>query len=208
MAMIEEPQYSLERCPYCNVHMPMLSAASGSLVTKSHDGQGARIWRLFACQTCGGVVLAHAKPNKVIAGHIPGDIALSEDIPSRAREFLKQAIETKHAPSASIVVAASSVDAMLKERGLVKGSLFNRIDKAAANHTITGEMREWAHDIRLDANDQRHAELTAALPTTADAERVIEFALALAQYLFVLPARVTRGKAQAAAPVAQAQPPK
>jgi hypothetical protein len=54
-------------------------------------------------------------------------------------------------------------------------------------------MAQWAHDIRLDANDQRHADENALLPTIDDAKRVIEFAIALAQFIFVLPARVQRG---------------
>jgi hypothetical protein len=56
---------------------------------------------------------------------------------------------------------------------------------------------DWAHDVRLDANDQRHADLAAIPPTFEDAKRCLEFAKALADILFVLPARVTRGKANA-----------
>jgi hypothetical protein len=55
-------------------------------------------------------------------------------------------------------------------------------------------MAEWAHEIRLDANDQRHSDEGAALPDQSDAQRVIDFTLALAEFLFVLPARVARGR--------------
>ena len=54
-------------------------------------------------------------------------------------------------------------------------------------------MAKWAHQVRLDANDQRHADESAPLSTKQDAERSVRFALALAEILFVLPARVTRG---------------
>ncbi|WP_341964617.1 DUF4145 domain-containing protein [Pseudomonas sp. RC10] len=83
---------------------------------------------------------------------------------------------------------------MLKEKGLKDGNLYKRIDTAAAQHLITTEMATWAHEIRLDANDQRHADEDAALPDEADARKAIEFATALAQFLFVLPARVARGR--------------
>jgi hypothetical protein len=76
--------------------------------------------------------------------------------------------------------------------------LYKRIDKAAAEHLITAKMAEWAHEVRLDANDQRHADEEAPLPEQSDAEKVIEFARALAQSLFVLPARIERGRAKAA----------
>ena len=92
------------------------------------------------------------------------------------------------------MLAASSVDAMLKEKGLKEGSLNTRINEAATSHLITKEMAAWAHDIRLDANDQRHADESVALPNEADAKKAIEFANALAQFLFVLPARVERGR--------------
>jgi hypothetical protein len=126
-------------------------------------------------------------------------LAASEEIPERPKHFIDQAISTIFAPSASIVMSASAIDAMLKERGLSDGSLYARIDTAAQNHIITADMARWAHHVRLEANGQRHADENEPLPTKEDAERSLEFALALAEFLFVLPARVTRGL-QAAAP--------
>lgn len=91
------------------------------------------------------------------------------------------------------MLAASAVDSMLKIKGYTEGSLYTRIEKAAGDHLITKEMATWAHEVRLDANDQRHVDEAATLPTTEDATRVVDFALALAQFLFVLPAKVQRG---------------
>ncbi len=93
------------------------------------------------------------------------------------------------------MLCASAVDAMLKAKGYTSGNLYGRINKAADDHLITEGMKEWAHEVRLDANDQRHADEAAALPTTAAAQRSIEFAQALGQFLFVLPAQVARGRA-------------
>ena len=83
---------------------------------------------------------------------------------------------------------------MLKDKGLKAGSLSARIDQAASNHLITAEMAAWAHETRLEANDQRHADETAELPSAADAKKVLAFANALAEFLYVLPARVERGR--------------
>jgi hypothetical protein len=94
------------------------------------------------------------------------------------------------------MLTASSVDAMLKEKGLKEGNLYKRIDAAAQQHLITAEMALWAHEVRLDANDQRHADEDAVMPNEADASKSIEFATALAQFLFVLPARVAQGRGQ------------
>lgn len=98
------------------------------------------------------------------------------------------------------MLTASAVDSMLKEKGYREGSLYTRIDKAAADHLITSEMALWAHEIRLDANDQRHADESAPLPTSAEADKAFEFASALAQFLYVLPALVSRGRTPAANP--------
>jgi hypothetical protein len=92
------------------------------------------------------------------------------------------------------MLTASAVDAMLKHKGYKDGTLNSRINAAAENHLITSEMAEWAHEVRLEANDQRHADELAALPVQADAQRVLEFAQALAQFLYVLPARVEAGR--------------
>lgn len=94
------------------------------------------------------------------------------------------------------MLAASAVDAMLKAKAYTEGSLYARIDKAVADHVITADVDAWAHEVRLDANDQRHADQEAKLPEQNDARRAIDFATALGTILFVLPARVRRGLAK------------
>jgi capsid protein len=85
------------------------------------------------------------------------------------------------------MLAASAVDKMLNLKGYTDGGLHARIVKAAGDHVITQEM----------ATDQRHAEEATSLPTPENARRVIDFAMALAELLFVLPGRVQRGISQA-----------
>jgi hypothetical protein len=124
----------------------------------------------------------------------PQPSMVAETVPARAREYLSQAMASLHAPAGTVMLTASAVDAMLKEKGFKGGALNSRIDDAARAHLITAEMAAWAHEIRLDANNQRHADESAELPSVADAEKAIEFANALAQFLFVLPARVELGR--------------
>jgi metal-dependent HD superfamily phosphatase/phosphodiesterase len=90
------------------------------------------------------------------------------------------------------MLSAIAVDSMLKIKGFKAGSLKQRIDEAATNHLITSEMAAWVHDVRLDANEQRHADENVSLPNDVDAKKSVSFALALAEFLFVLPARVER----------------
>jgi hypothetical protein len=152
-------------------------------------------WKVYACSRC-------ACPTLACAASLGGDVLLvvpqpkeiNTAIPDRARKFLIQAVESVHAPSGAVMLAASSVDAMLKAKGYKKGRLYDRIEEAATNHLITAEMAEWAHEVRLDANDERHADEAAPFPKKEDAQRCIAFAKALAEFMFVLPARVARGR--------------
>jgi hypothetical protein len=121
---------------------------------------------------------------------------VAEEIPDRARDYLKQALASRKAPAGAIMLTASAVDSMLKDKGYKEGSLYKRIDQAATDHLITAEMAMWAHEVRLDANEQRHVDEDLPMPTQADADKSIEFATALGQFLYVLPAMVTRGRSQ------------
>ena len=53
-------------------------------------------------------------------------------------------------------------------------------------------MAKWAHQVRLDANAQRHADKDVGLPTKEDAKLTFDYAIALAEYLFVLPSKANR----------------
>ncbi len=123
----------------------------------------------------------------------PDSQQVEEDIPEAAKSYLEQAIASIHAPAGAVMLAASTVDAMLKEKNYKEGSLYERIERAVKDKLITSEMAQWAHDVRLDANDQRHADEKIIMPDNDDAQRVINFVIAFGEYLFVLPAKVKRG---------------
>lgn len=188
-------QLTLDRCPHCNVAKPRLDR-QWHCITKDHADANERFWAVYCCASCGGLVLAYSKQNvnTPIAEIWPPPKVVADTVPARARDFLSQAIASLHAPAGAVMLTASAVDAMLKDKGYKEGNLNARIDLAARAHLITAEMAAWAHEIRLDANDQRHADEGAALPDAADAKKAIDFASALAQFLYVLPARVERGR--------------
>lgn len=186
-------QLVLPVCPHCGVNTPNLDIKHG-LETRGVVDQNRRFWRVYACKRCGGIVTAAAeKYDGPVTEMFPSSVEVDESIPERARDYLVEAIASVHAPSGAIMLSASAVDAMLKEKGYTTGNLNSRIHEAVKDHLITEEMAKWAHEIRLDANDERHADETATKPTDQDAKRCIDFALALAEFLFVLPARIKRG---------------
>jgi hypothetical protein len=199
----------LSRCPHCNTANPTLqrvhnyNAIPSKTTLIPYQGDGYVIqWHIYICASCAGLVgaattIARSMSGDPIEGHamwlVPELGTISPDIPPRAASYLNQARETLSSPSASVMMSASAVDAMLIERGYKTGRLYSRIEKAQAEHLLTEHMADWAHDIRLDANDERHADDNAET-TAADAKRCLDFAETIAELLFVLPARVKRGR--------------
>ncbi|TGK01802.1 DUF4145 domain-containing protein [Leptospira langatensis] len=191
----------LERCPHCNINKPNLQRIN-LYQTISSDHRIRRDWVNYQCSRCGGIVLGEGRtgvrtPNEktfIEAIYPDNSLTLSDFIPVRAKEYLKQAIDSIVAPSGSIVLSASSVDAMLKSKEYKDGSLYSRIDQAAKDHLITKEMANWAHEIRLHSNEERHSDEEQELPNEEEAKKCIEFALALAEFLFVLPSRIEKGR--------------
>ncbi|QDC06367.1 DUF4145 domain-containing protein [Pseudomonas sp. SWI7] len=197
--MEQDAHLQLGRCPHCNVARPNLGRRTAA-DTWASDQSNRRYWVVYGCETCGGCILTVSPWNpsglRPITNIWPSSEKVDNSVPQRARQFLQQAISSIHAPAGATMLAASSVDAMLKEIGLKDGSLYKRIGEAQAQHLITAEMAAWAHEVRLEANDQRHADEQADLPNEADARKSVEFVQALAQFLFVLPSRVARGRSE------------
>jgi hypothetical protein len=206
----------LDRCPQCGTASPHLSLKYIVDTPIPGDYTGWIYWAIYKCESCANIVAAKSRSgqNKRIKNNdtsfvtgelvkllvekvIPRPDAFSSFIPERPLAFLTQARDCVHSPAGCVMLSASAVDAMVKEKGLIHGSLYARIDEAVQQHLITEDMGKWAHQIRLDANDQRHADLSASLPDQKDAELCLEFAAALGEILFVLPARVKRGISQA-----------
>ena len=215
LPLLNTEYLDLERCPHCSVHKPNLKRAH-ALQTKAAPGRW--VWGVYVCQGCGYLVVAGGpvKQKEVTAAVqvIPQPSVVDEAVPEPARRYLQQAGEALHTPDGATMLAASAVDALLQSKGYPDGRLYDRINRAAADHVITEDMAAWAHHVRLEANDPRHADAVRPHATRADAEQTVEFAEALAQFLFVLPARVARGVKAAGgtpkdegAPVKRATPP-
>ena len=184
----------LDKCPLCGTAHPTLTSQWGN-VLNSHDGSNPRYWATYLCSTCGGLVTAASPQTKAhpINEIYPANPVVDTSIPEMACNYLKQANDSLHAPAGAVLLAASAIDAMLKDHGYKDGSLYDRIDRAVKEHLLTDGMGEWAHQVRLDANDQRHADQASTMPDQNDAKRSISFAMALGEILYVLPEKVKAG---------------
>lgn len=211
MAILAKTQLvGIERCPQCGIARPNIVFKS-SLLGSGDVGGSTSIWLTYQCTACLCPVIVEINmhlsaynPEGIhmmlfgkefpVASMLPGLDDVHGDIPDRARSYLRQAIESLSSPDGSVMLAASAVDAMLKQKGLANGTLYSRIGTAVESHILTHEMGEWAHSIRLEANNPRHADLEDPHATPAQARAAVDFAKALAEFLFVLPARVQRGR--------------
>ena len=186
-------QLEIEKCPHCFVDKPNLQGVS-SFESVSFDGRDRRFWRVYTCKRCGVAVTACAgKDADAVTQIYPKILNIDENIPEPAKNYLNQALNSLNAPAGSVMLSASAVDAMLKVKGYREGRLYTRIDKAKDDLVITEDMARWAHEVRLDANEPRHADEESPLPDSADARKCVDFVIALGEFLFVLPARVKRG---------------
>jgi hypothetical protein len=185
----------IEQCSFCGVQHPTMEAVTDVIITIPYQDDDNLFWRVYKCNSCACCTIAQADyAEGFVELILPEPKDYDDAIPEKARLFLKQANDTLHAPAASVMVAASAVDEMLKARGLNSGKLYPRINEAVKTNLITAEMGEWAHEVRLESNGQRHADETYEVPDKKRAKNILEFAEALAQFLFVLPSRVSAGR--------------
>lgn len=192
--------YGVRRCPHCSIAKPLMTLTQ---IPAFHHESKYEYYFYFtaSCSHCGHYTLFHAassendpKRDMEVKRQFPDLTEVDEELPERAKKFLKQAFESKHAPDGALMLAAASIDAMLKDKGFKTGSLYERIELAAKANLLTCEMRDWAHEIRLSANEPRHADDDFDGATVQDIEQILEFSSALGQYLYSLPARVRKWK--------------
>ena len=188
----------LRRCPHCGISRPQIVKAHIADPIQPLDGSAVSRWAVYRCTSCSGWITAKGQPGSTIANPLivevfPGLARAHEDLPEIARKYLDQAMETLGSPDASGVMSGSAVDAMLKALGYEKGSVYERIDQAVEGHKITADMGEWAHSVRLGSNRPRHADKDNPHVSREEAQRSVEFAEALGNFLFVLTARIERG---------------
>ncbi len=186
----------ISNCPHCGISAPLLMrcwSSDGPLAR--NDGGIPSRWAVYRCNSCGHIVSAKGRPNENVSNALVDQIfpdvwQVDEIVPARVRNYLHQAHQTLASPDASVVMAASSIDAMLKDNGLTDGSLYSRIEKAVADGILTQNMAEWAHRVRLDSNNPRHADEDTPHMSIDDARRAFDFANALTEYLYLLPSRM------------------
>ena len=119
-----------------------------------------------------------------------------DEVPKRPRAILQDANDSQRLPVACTTTAVRAVEAMLAEKGYSarQQGLKRRIDNAVADGNLPQAMGDWANEVREIGNETHTDDNPAPLPGKKDAEQALRFANTLAEYLFVLPARIKRAR--------------
>lgn len=211
MSDIGQQLRSFDRCPLCSVASPLLEYRSYISYRESVSSPKLCAWLVYQCSSCGGPVCANVSGeeghfrnvtqffDKLVSTEkfLPDLEPLSEHLPDRARRYLEQARESINSPDGAAMLANSAVDSMLKAKGLTKGTVFERLKKAVAEGLLTKDMKDWADAVRIESNNPRHADLDDPHVTAERATLMADFAKALGEILFVLPAKAAIGKVTA-----------
>ena len=203
---MSEEFLDLPRCPWCHTATPTLRRIWH--YPPQPINPGADIWENFQCSRCQNIILTKLEYEECfdenkwrITQILPSSSQqLDESIPEQARDFLGEAQDAIGSPHASILVCSCALDVMLREKGIKKseGDLYTRIEMAAQQNLITQNMAKWAHQVRLVANESRHPDEDVSPAIQEEARQSLEFTLALAEILYALPARVTKGLEESA----------
>ena len=188
----------VDNCPHCNMQDPLLRrvfSLVGNQVPPRGDGGPTAGWCVFRCSSCGHLITAKGEEGDSsatprVAAIYPPVWTVNEVVPDRVASYLVQAHRTMTSPDASVLMSASSIDAMLKDHNLPEGSLHKRINQAVKNGVLTQKLADWGQRVRLDTINRRYTAAEAPPMEEEDAKRAFDFANALTEYLYVLPSRV------------------
>jgi hypothetical protein len=113
-------------------------------------------------------------------------------VPERPRTMLQDANDSRTAPVACTGAAVGAIDAMMAEMDYKKGSLLGRIEKAVADRVLPKVMGDWAKRVKEIGITTHTDDDPGPLPGKGDTEELLMFANMLAEYFFVLPARIPK----------------
>lgn len=161
-----------------------------SFVTPSSEGPTTCLQR-YGGDTLETVELSPSLPDSTAPAHTPENVA----------RFFAQGMENLPGNwDAAGLMFRRALEAGLKIKFPdIKGTLYERIEKASKQHKLTPDLAAWSHEIRLGGNDAAHDEEPFK---KEDAERLSTFTNLVLLYLFTLPGMLdeARGAADGSAP--------
>lgn len=188
-------------CPYCKVHVNFswtgATSGGGSLTNylEAHFRNEKGVWVIGVCTSCKNCVLIngsqedrHLISHKIYPYPLPSPV--NEKIPSLIKKELEEAklCFSVGAFNASAVMSRRSLQRACKEKGATKKELYDQIAELADKKTITEDMKDLAHTVRLVGNDGAHPNDIDV--SDQEAKEILELAEQFMGVVFVAPARV------------------
>ena len=193
------------QCPVCGDHTSM-PPVSGPVLAVSDDPlfEGEDLYAvLHLCtnadcigSTVGYYTLGRGSYYYQFHRPVRRTYKAPEELPERPRAILQDANDARKSPVACVTTAVRAVEAMMAAKGYCDRSkgLKQRIEDAVKAGDLPKDMGNWAHEVREIGRETHTDERPAPLPKDQDAQQALLFANTLAQYLFVLPARISKAR--------------
>ncbi|WP_435746474.1 DUF4145 domain-containing protein [Nocardioides sp. SYSU DS0663] len=175
------------------------------------------IQALFKCDECNWLQIGSAvRPSQPAPGHswdetrlqrwfekeaeiewIPavGSAPVIEDVPPHIADAATEAYRcfSIEAYRAAGAMARAVIEASAKEKGIVKGRLFDKIEQMEKDQHIRPYVREAAHEVRHLGNDVAHGDFVEPIEAE-EAEEALALMSEVLQEVFQSPARVQKAR--------------
>ena len=99
-------------------------------------------------------------------------------------------------PHGAVAVARAVLEAVAKDKGIVKGSLKVKIDALRAAGLISEAMKEAAEEIRFAGNEAAHGDLVGEQLNVEDADEIVSLMDSILERVYQEPAQVERIRAK------------
>ena len=174
-------------CPYCGVY----STISLRSRTSFHD--------IFSCDKCEKMFLLirDQRSGEFIDQYPKRTPTLDSSIPKEVAEDYIEAIKCFDikAYKASVIMSRRALQSSVIQKGASKGRLVDQIDELQTKDSITKDIRDWSHEIRLTGNIGAHPDGLEGI-THEDAEDLIKFVEEYLNYVYIMPAKVSAKRAK------------
>lgn len=169
------------------VHCPTCSKPSIIVLRAGSTSRATVDW--FGTTTAKGNVDLVTESGWSIAAQYPesGKTEVPEHTPSDIGRLYRQAHSAKargERETAGFVFGKVLEVSLKKIDPDTKGSLSDRIDAVAAKDRISGDVKKWAHEIRIVRNDAVHE---VDEPSESDIAEIAEFVEAFLIFVFTMP---------------------
>lgn len=154
---------------------------------------------LEVCDNCGGLVCGTYQ-SQTGETHLWPTVVHRKDYPDVPEAIAAAASEAHQAlgalaPRAAVAMARAVIEAIAKEKKIVRGSIHSKIEELAADGHISHAMKEAAHEIRLVANEAVHSDLVDEPIDVDEGREVVELMDAILERVYQEPAKVERVRA-------------